>query len=172
MNEISTELLRSHRRRRTRTIIGKVCFWVFLVIVLLFTLFPFIWMVLAAFKTNSQITDPTQLFHFKPYFGNFRTVFERYDFVKPILNSFIVAVVSTALGLVLGLPAAYAIARSNRKRTENAILVVRFFPGIAFMLPWYIIFSRLGITDTHIGLILSHLLINVPFIVWVMIPYF
>ena len=58
MNEISTELLRSHRRRRTRTIIGKVCFWVFLVIVLLFTLFPFIWMVLAAFKTNSQITDP------------------------------------------------------------------------------------------------------------------
>ncbi len=172
MNEISTELLRSHRRRRTRTIIGKVCFWVFLVIVLLFTLFPFIWMVLAAFKTNSQITDPTQLFHFKPYFSNFRTVFERYDFVKPILNSFIVAVVSTALGLVLGLPAAYAIARSNRKRTENAILVVRFFPGIAFMLPWYIIFSRLGITDTHIGLILSHLLINVPFIVWVMIPYF
>ena len=171
MNEISTELLRSHRRRRTRTIIGKVCFWVFLVIVLLFTLFPFIWMVLAAFKTNSQITDPTQLFHFKPYFGNFRTVFERYDFVKPILNSFIVAVVSTALGLVLGLPAAYAIARSNRKRTENTILVVRFFPGIAFMLPWYIIFSRLGITDTHIGLILSHLLINVPFIVWVMIPY-
>ena len=139
---------------------------------LLFTLFPFIWMVLAAFKTNSQITDPTQLFHFKPYFGNFRTVFERYDFVKPILNSFIVAVVSTALGLVLGLPAAYAIARSNRKRTENTILVVRFFPGIAFMLPWYIIFSRLGITDTHIGLILSHLLINVPFIVWVMIPYF
>ena len=104
MNEISTELLRSHRRRRTRTIIGKVCFWVFLVIVLLFTLFPFIWMVLAAFKTNSQITDPAQLFHFKPYFGNFRTVFERYDFVKPILNSFIVAVVSTALGLVLGLP--------------------------------------------------------------------
>lgn len=172
MNEISTELLRSHRRRRTRTIIGKVCFWVFLVIVLLFTLFPFIWMVLAAFKTNSQITDPAQLFHFKPYFSNFRTVFERYDFVKPILNSFIVAVVSTALGLVLGLPAAYAIARSNRKRTENAILVVRFFPGIAFMLPWYIIFSRLGITDTHIGLILSHLLINVPFIVWVMIPYF
>ena len=85
MNEISTELLRSHRRRRTRTIIGKVCFWVFLVIVLLFTLFPFIWMVLAAFKTNSQITDPAQLFHFKPYFGNFRTVFERYDFVKPIL---------------------------------------------------------------------------------------
>ena len=99
-------------------------------------------------------------------------MFERYDFVKPILNSFIVAVVSTALGLVLGLPAAYAIARSNRKRTENTILVVRFFPGIAFMLPWYIIFSRLGITDTHIGLILSHLLINVPFIVWVMIPYF
>lgn len=172
MNEVSTELLRSRRRRRIRTIIGKVFFWIFLIIVLLFTLFPFLWMVLAAFKTNAQITDPTQLFHFEPYFGNFRTVFERYSFVKPIINSFIVAVVSTALGLILGLPAAYAIARSNRKRTEGMILVVRFFPGVAFMLPWYIIFSRLGITDTHFGLILSHLLINVPFIVWVMIPYF
>lgn len=172
MNEVSTELLRSHRRRRIRTIIGKVFFWIFLIIVLLFTLFPFLWMVLAAFKTNAQITDPAQLFHFEPYFGNFRTVFERYSFVKPIINSFIVAVVSTALGLILGLPAAYAIARSNRKRTEGMILVVRFFPGVAFMLPWYIIFSRLGITDTHFGLILSHLLINVPFIVWVMIPYF
>ncbi len=40
------------------------------------------------------------------------------------------------------------------------------------MLPWYIIFSRIGITDTYLALILSHLLINVPFIVWVMIPYF
>lgn len=172
MNEVSTELLRSRRRRRIRTIIGKVLFWIFLIIVLLFTLFPFLWMVLAAFKTNAQITDPTQLFHFEPCLGNFRTVFERYSFIKPIINSFIVAVVSTALGLILGLPAAYAIARSNRKRTEGMILVVRFFPGVAFMLPWYIIFSRLGITDTHFGLILSHLLINVPFIVWVMIPYF
>lgn len=172
MYDVSSQLQRSRLRKQRMQNIEKVAFWIFLVIVLFTTLFPFIWMVLAAFKTNSQISDPTQLFRFKPYFGNFSTVFQRYDFMKPIFNSFVVAVVSTGLGLVLGLPASYAIARTYRKRTEAVILIVRFFPGIAFMLPWYIIFSRIGITDTHLALILSHLLINVPFIVWVMIPYF
>lgn len=158
--------------RRQRQILGKTGFYVFLAVVLAFTLFPFLWMVLAAFKTNAQITDPSQIFIFKPYWKNFSNVFMRYDFVKPILNSFIVAVMSTLIGLLLGLPASYAIARANKSKTSLVILLVRFFPAIAFMLPWYIIFSRLGITDTHVALILSHLLINVPFIVWVMIPYF
>jgi multiple sugar transport system permease protein len=158
--------------KRQRQILGKTGFYVFLAVVLAFTLFPFLWMVLAAFKTNAQITDPSQIFIFKPYWKNFANVFMRYDFVKPILNSFIVAVMSTLIGLLLGLPASYAIARANKSKTSLVILLVRFFPAIAFMLPWYIIFSRLGITDTHVALILSHLLINVPFIVWVMIPYF
>lgn len=162
----------SKRRKRQRKILGKIVFYIFLIAVLAFTLFPFLWMVLAAFKTNAQVTDPNQLFIFKPYFGNFSTVFSRYDFVKPIFNSMVVSVVSTALGLLLGLPSAYAIARAKKHMTSNIILIVRFFPGIAFMLPWYIIFSKIGITDTYLALILSHLLINVPFIVWVMIPYF
>lgn len=169
---VSTELKRSHRKKERKALVCKIGFWIFLLIVLIFTLFPFIWMVLASFKTNADITDPTKLFRFKIYLENYRTVFMRYSFFKPILNSFIVAVASTGLGLLFGLPAAYAIARKNRKRTEAVILIVRFFPGIAFMLPWYIVFSRIGITDTHLALILSHLLINVPFIVWVMIPYF
>lgn len=160
------------RSKRIWSAIKEMLFWLFLIVVLFFTLFPFIWMILAAFKTNTQITDPSQLFIFKPFFGNFSTVFSRYSFIKPIINSFIVAVASTGLGLILGLPAAYAIARGNKTKTGSLILLVRFFPGIAFMLPWYIIFSRIGITDTYLALILSHLLINVPFIVWVMIPYF
>ena len=172
MKQIANQLEISRRAKRRRRVLGRVAFYFFLLVVLAFTLFPFLWMVLAAFKTNSQVTDPSQLFIFEPYFGNFSTIFSRYDFVKPILNSVIVSVVSTALGLLLGLPSAYAIARGRKHMTSNIILIVRFFPGIAFMLPWYIIFSKIGITDTYLALILSHLLINVPFIVWVMIPYF
>ena len=172
MRETVNQLEISKRRKRQRKILGKIVFYIFLIAVLAFTLFPFLWMVLAAFKTNAQVTDPNQLFIFKPYFGNFSTVFSRYDFVKHIFNSMVVSVVSTALGLLLGLPSAYAIARAKKHMTSNIILIVRFFPGIAFMLPWYIIFSKIGITDTYLALILSHLLINVPFIVWVMIPYF
>ena len=121
MNDWSEELNRSKRKKHRLLLAEKLAFWVFLIIVLLVTLFPFIWMILAAFKTNAQITDPNQLFRFKPYFGNFRNVFERYDFIKPIINSFIVAIVSTALGLLFGLPASYAIARTRRKRTEAVI---------------------------------------------------
>ena len=172
MGETVNQLEISKRRKRQRKILGKIVFYIFLIVVLAFTLFPFLWMVLAAFKTNAQVTDPNQLFIFKPYFGNFSTVFSRYDFVKPIFNSMVVSVVSTALGLLLGLPSAYAITQAKKHMTSNIILIVRFFPGIAFMLPWYIIFSKIGITDTYLALILSHLLINVPFIVWVMIPYF
>lgn len=171
MNDVSI-IHHQSKSRKTWNVLKEILFWIFLIVVLFITLFPFIWMILAAFKTNTQITDPAQLFIFKPYFGNFSTVFSRYNFIKPIINSFIVALASTLLGLILGLPAAYAIARGNKSKTSALILLVRFFPGIAFMLPWYIIFSRIGITDTYLALILSHLLINVPFIVWVMIPYF
>lgn len=172
MKHDTSALAASARRKRRRTAAGKVVFYLFLILVLFFTLFPFIWMILASFKTNAQVTDPNQLFVFKPYLGNYPNVFSRYDFKKTIFNSFIVAVGSTALALLLGLPSAYAIARAKKHKTSSLILVVRFFPGIAFMLPWYIIFSKIGITDTHLSLILSHLLINVPFVVWVMIPYF
>lgn len=172
MTNNTTTAMKKKLSKKQRKVLGATGFYIFLAVVLLFTLFPFIFMILGAFKTNAQITDPSKLFLFEPYFGNFETVFSRHSFVKPIINSFIVAAASTAIGLVLGLPASYAIARANRNKTSVVILIVRFFPGIAFMLPWYIIFSRIGITDTYLALILSHLLINVPFIVWVMIPYF
>ena len=160
------------KRKKRKKIAARTVFYFFLAFVLLLVCFPFIWMILASFKSNVQITDTRQLFVFKPYIGNYFEVFGRYDFVKPIINSFIIALGSTLLGLFVGLPASYAIARNKMKMSSLVIIVVRFFPGIAFLLPWYIIFTKLGISDTHIALILSHLLINLPFIVWVMIPYF
>jgi multiple sugar transport system permease protein len=52
------------------------------------------------------------------------------------------------------------------------ILVIRFFPGITFLIPWFLIFSRLGLIDSYTALVLSHLLINLPFIIWIMVPFF
>ena len=150
----------------------RAIFYFSMVALLLIVSFPIIWMILGSFKTNLQITDPTKFFRFEPYFGNYPEVFRRYDFFKPVLNSVIIALGSTLIGLFLGLPASFAIARKQMKKMSIIILIVRFFPGIAFLMPWYIIFTKIGIVDTHLALILSHLLINLPFIVWVMIPYF
>lgn len=113
-----------------------------------------------------------KLFVFEPITGNYKTVFSDYEFVKPILNSLIIGVSSTLLAIVLGLPAAYSISRYKQTMLGLVILMVRFIPGITFLIPWYVIFSKLGLVDTHFALSLSHLLINLPFIIWIMIPYF
>jgi len=72
----------------------------------------------------------------------------------------------------MGLPAAYSIARFKQKRLSIFILVARLMPGISFLMPWYIIFSRLKLMDSYVALILSHMLITLPIIVWIMSSYF
>jgi multiple sugar transport system permease protein len=135
-------------------------------------LIPFLWMVLASFKTQEQILDTSQLFSFTPSFDNYVNVFTQYAFLDFIWNSFLVALGSTLLGLLLGLPAAYAIAKYKQQGLGLLILVARIVPGISFLIPWFIIFSRLEMIDTYTSLILSHMLVTMPFIIWVMIPFF
>ena len=172
MKETVDKTTRAKSRKRLKTAGERLVFYVAVMIITAIVIFPFLWMVLASIKTNAQVLDPQQFLIFKPYWGNYKDVFGRYDFVKPIINSAVVGVGSTLIGLLLGLPASYSIARTKMKKLSTMVLIVRFFPGIAFLLPWYMIFEKIGISDTHLALILSHLLINLPFIVWVMIPTF
>ncbi|MBP1989138.1 carbohydrate ABC transporter permease [Paenibacillus eucommiae] len=158
--------------RFSRKAISSVTFYVGLLLILGVICFPFLWMILASLKTQVQIMSMDQLFVFSPILNNYQTVFGQYEFVKPIMNSLIIGVASTLLAILLGLPAAYAISRYKQNMLGLIILMVRFIPGITFLIPWYIIFSKMGLVDTHFALSLSHLLINLPFIIWIMIPYF
>ena len=145
-------------------------------ILVYFTLFlfilPFLWMILASFKTQQQILDTSNLFDFTPNFDNYMSVFTKYEFMDFIVNSFLVAVASTFFGLLLGLPAAYAIAKYKQNGLGLLILIARIVPGISFLIPWFIVFSRLELIDTYTALTLSHMLVTMPFIIWVMIPFF
>jgi multiple sugar transport system permease protein len=141
-------------------------------LVLLVFAFPFIWMLLASFKTQAQIMSTGNFFIFKPTGHNYTSVFKEYDFMKFIVNSFIVAVGSTLLSLLLGLPAAYAIARHHLQKLGLLILVARIIPGITFLIPWFILFSKIHLVDTYTALILSHMLVGLPFIIWIMISFF
>jgi len=151
---------------------AKTLRYLVLVLILLVVSFPIIWMLLASFKTQVQIQSTKNLFVFTPTLRNYPAVFKDYNFFRPILNSFIVAAGSTLIGLLIGLPASYAIARWRRKTFGMLILIIRFLPGITFLIPWFTIFSRIGLIDTYTALILSHLLINLPFIIWLMVPFF
>ncbi len=141
--------------------------------VLFITVFPFFWMVLASFKHNVDIIDATKgMFNFAPTLKNYVTVFNKFNFLKPTVNSFYVAAMSTGIGLLIGLPAAYAIARWKLYKISLVILVVRMIPGITFLVPWYLLFLKMGLTNTFQALIMSHLLIALPFVIWIMVPYF
>ena len=137
------------------------------------TAFPFLWMALASLQTQRDIMNPRKgLFNFTPTFQNYINAFERYAFLKPIINSLIIAVLATVFALILGLPAAYSISRFKQRKMGMIILIVRMIPGITFLLPWFTIFSRIGLIDTYTSMILSHMLVALPFIVWVMTPFF
>jgi multiple sugar transport system permease protein len=141
-------------------------------ITLLLFLLPFLWMILASFKTQVQILDTSKIFEITANFSNYINIFKEYSFLKFIMNSFIVGIGATIFGLILGLPAAYAIAKYKQQGLGLLILVARIVPGISFLIPWFIIFSKMGLIDTYTALILSHMLVTMPFIIWVMIPFF
>ena len=109
---------------------------------------------------------------FRPTLQNFVNVLTGKSFVRFMLNSLVVGVGSTALGLALGLPAAYSIARHKQRGLAMAILFARMAPFMSYLVPWFIMFRKLELIDSYAGLIASHLVISLPLVVWLMIGFF
>lgn len=157
---------------RRRRLLGNLLYALLLFLVVLFLLTPFLWMVLNAFKTPLQIIKLPPELIFTPTLRNFQNVFGTQNFMRYIMNSLIIGAGCTLVGLLLGLPAAYSIARYQQNRLAVGILMARMVPGITFLVPLFIIFRALGLIDTYTSLILAHMLVGLPFIVWVMVPFF
>ncbi|MBK8796412.1 MAG: carbohydrate ABC transporter permease [Anaerolineales bacterium] len=168
----STRLTHRPRRNRSRRLFGNLLYALVLALVVFFLLTPFLWMVLNAFKTPLQIIKLPPELIFQPTLRNFENVFGTQNFMRYILNSVIIGAGCTLVGLLIGLPAAYSIARYRQNRLAVIILMARMVPGITFLVPLFIIFRRLGLIDTYTSLILAHMLVGLPFIVWVMVPFF
>jgi multiple sugar transport system permease protein len=150
----------------------RVLFFLVLLAVAVVLLLPFFWMLSSSLKTQADIVHWPPKILFKPTLANYARAFGEQDFLKYFKNSSIVGAASVALSLLLGLPAAYSIARFAQKRLAIFILAARLMPGISFLMPWYIIFSRLGLMDSYAALVLSHMLIALPVVVWIMSSYF
>ena len=148
-------------------------FYALAVLFMLPTVFVFYWMITLSLKPQVEATAyPPSFVHFSVTLAGYREVFTKYPFLLYTWNSLVVAVGSTALGLAVGLPAAYSIARWRQQRLALTILVARIIPGIAYLIPWYIFFRRLRMVDTYGALILTHLIVSLPIIIWVMISFF
>jgi multiple sugar transport system permease protein len=139
---------------------------------LLVLMFPFLWLVQLAFRPAADIFDDALLF--TPTLQAFTSLLQG-NFLKSFGNSLMVSTLSTVLSLVIGVPAAYALARWNfRGRSQVAlwILVTRMAPPIAFTIPFYLAYRWLGLQDTIVGLAIVYLTFNLAIVIWLMQTFF
>ncbi|HUJ87116.1 MAG TPA: carbohydrate ABC transporter permease [Burkholderiales bacterium] len=135
-------------------------------------LFVFAWMIMTGLKTGVQNISYPPEFIFVPTLENFRAVFEQYNFLHYLMNSLIVATLATGTSLLLGLPAAYSIAKYRQGRIGILILIARMTPFVSYLLPWYIIFRYLRLIDSYTALTITHLIITMPMVIWLMVSFF
>ncbi|MEK9558849.1 MAG: carbohydrate ABC transporter permease [Alphaproteobacteria bacterium] len=134
------------------------------------------WTILTSFKTEAQaINDPPLFLFFDWTLENYGVVQERSDYTRYLWNSIIIAFGSTALGLLVAIPAAWAMAFVPSKRTRGILmwmLSTKMLPAVGVLYPIYLLFIELGILDSRIGLVIVLMLINLPIIVWMLYTYF
>lgn len=147
-------------------------FWCLLILTLAFLLFPLVWMALGSFKTQVDFMAYPPRWLFRPTLANYEKVLVGGDFLKFTWNSLVIAAGSTAMSLILGVPAAYGIARYHQTRLGVAMLAARMAPGIAFLIPWFIVFSKLRMVDTYPAVMLTHMVVVLPLVIWVLVGFF
>ncbi|MDR0361563.1 MAG: carbohydrate ABC transporter permease [Planctomycetota bacterium] len=145
----------------------------FLVFWALFALFPLFWMVLLSFKSDAEMFSTT--FIFTPTLDNYINVLLHTNYFRCFLDNLIVSGGAVILSTLVGVPAAYALARFNFPGKEDLafqILSFKFAPEMLVVLPLIIIYNRIGLYDTYLGLIWVYQLITMPLLVWVLRGYF
>ncbi|MDP9899287.1 carbohydrate ABC transporter permease [Variovorax ginsengisoli] len=143
-----------------------------LLAVLCIVLLPIGWMVLSSFKHSVDVMRLPPVLLSSPTLDNYRELFGRTDFLHNTWNSLVVAIGSTLLGLVLAVPAAFAISWHRLTWPATLTLFARMAPGTLFLLPWFVLFSKLELVGSYTALILAHSAITVPVALWTLLPYF
>ena len=138
--------------------------------------FPILWTILTSFKTEAQaINDPPLFLFFDWTLENYSIVQERSNYMRFLWNSVIIAGGSTVLGIIVAVPAAWSMAFVPSKRTKDILLWMlstKMLPAVGVLYPIYLLFIRMELLDTRIGLVIVMMLINLPIIVWMLYTYF
>ncbi|NLT74108.1 MAG: ABC transporter permease subunit [Chloroflexi bacterium] len=165
----------SHWRRRPRS--GSTLAAVALVLLLIFELMPFYWVIVTAFKSELQITMFKSLLWPKPWtLAQFRNLLgPARNFMVWLRNTMTISVISPLISTAVASLGAYALARLRWRGANTfsyAILVAYLMPGIMMLIPIYQLFSKLGVTNNIMGLIISYPTFGLPFATWLMMGYY
>ena len=144
---------------------------VVMTIYLLFLLLPIYWLLNMSLKTNTEILNSFTLFPRDLTFANYATIFSDPAWYMGYVNSLIYVVMNTVISLTVALPAAYAFSRYQFLGDKHLffwLLTNRMAPPAVFALPFFQLYSSVGLFDTHIAVALAHCLFNVPLAVWIL----
>jgi ABC-type glycerol-3-phosphate transport system permease component len=155
---------------------GRILLWLARALVVAACLVPLYWILNVSLSTSQALyKTPLDYFPRPPTLENFRAVFRVNQFPRNVLNSFVVASLTTLLTLVLGSPAAYALARL-RVRRKNVILAtflgLAIFPAIGMIGPLYIAMARLALINRYPALVLPYTLLSLPLAIWILTQFF
>ncbi|API54356.1 sugar ABC transporter permease [Rhizobium leguminosarum] len=138
--------------------------------------FPILWTFLTSFKSEADaIASPPQFLFFHWTTENYAEVQSRSNYLGHFMNSVIISFGSTLIGLIIAIPAAWAMAFSPTKRTKDVLmwmLSTKMMPPVGALIPIYLMFRNFGLLDTRTGLVIVLTLINLPIIVWMLYTYF
>jgi glycerol transport system permease protein len=151
------------RRFKKRTIF----LWLYIV----FALLPIYWMLNMSLRTNEEILSTFSLFPKNLTFANYVTIFTDVSWYSGYINSLIYVAINTFISVLVALPAAYAFSRYSFLGDKHVffwLLTNRMTPPAVFLLPFFQLYTTVGLMDTHIAVALSHLLFNVPLAVWIL----
>jgi len=162
--------------RRASRLLERLFFYLLVVFVVVYSVFPFYWAVISSFKPSDALFSPDPSFLPVPFtLEHYENVFLQANFGRNLLNSLIVAGGATLLSLVLGVLAAYALGRlpfPPKNAVMYIVLSMTMFPQIAVLGGLFLLLRQTGLFNTHLGLILTYLLFTLPFTVWVLVGYF
>lgn len=144
---------------------------VVMVLYLLFMLVPIYWLVKMSLQTNREILGGFTLWPQNPTLDNYRVILTDSSWYMGYVNSITYVVMNTILSLAVALPAAYAFSRYRFLGDKHLffwLLTNRMAPPAVFALPFFQLYSSVGLFDTHIAVALAHTLFNVPLAVWIL----
>ena len=161
--------------KETKNVIGSIFFYLLIIVIFIYLMFPFYWATISALKPESElIRTPATFWPQNPTLQNFSAVMSNDRFVRGLWNSIIVATTATVISLLIGAFAGFALGKlrfRGKSPSLYAILAMTMFPQVAVLAGLYAVIRVLNMPTT-LSLILSYLIFTLPFTVWVLTAFF
>lgn len=171
-----------YKRNRIRHVVRTIIFNILLIylpatLLLTFVVLPFLWMFLGSFKSTSELmsNQGQTLWIKRPTLENYINLFREYPFARFFLNSTIVSTFTTQIAVSFAAFAGYSLSRfrfPGRMLVGVMILATQMIPGIAILIPLYVLFSKLHLLDSYLGLVISYNAFAIPFCTWMLKGFF